>query len=170
MLNLLHLLYILWGRKEEGKGWKFPVGSLTLWLTQQFIFSPSVKFLNCIHIQLWVLWLLRWIVSCFFLYSQGVMCTWQTGRIHQYHLASCGSGKSFYTCNSSGDKENARKRPFKLIGAITDTWCAWAKQKYVFKSYRSEKWSHLYSSWSTTAHRRSNTCTLPSPSINEKGK
>lgn len=43
VLNLVHLLYIFWGRKEEGKGWKFPVGGVTLRLTQHFVSSHSGK-------------------------------------------------------------------------------------------------------------------------------
>lgn len=43
VLNLVHLLCIFRGRKEEGKGWKFPVGGVTLRLTQQSISSGSGK-------------------------------------------------------------------------------------------------------------------------------
>jgi len=100
VLNLLYLLYIFRGRKEEGKGWKFPVGVLTLRLTQQLVSSHSAKY-----------WLVpkshpsRKSVFVDFMVDSNMLSTSRTRRMHQYYLASRGTDKSFYICsNGSSDK------------------------------------------------------------------
>lgn len=100
------------------------MGGLTLWLTQQFISSPSVKYwlVPKLHPSTTSGFVGCTVDSNILFYRAKEYSTSQMGRMHQYYHASWALIRVFTPAAMvAATSRNAQKVPFRLIQVTADT-------------------------------------------------